>query len=728
LAAAVIVVLAVATVTVVLVTRDGGGDQDALPSTVLQTAYPEAPTRTFEVTGEDYNASGMFRRPTYSIGSEDFTGYLRSDKYAITGISRGLIAIDPATGEVAWIQDTLGAIECSDVFDDQTLACYAQSGLVLLSAETGQVLHRLPDSGYTRMQKFGDKYAYAGSNSETATVSLGTLDDPEAFWEREVSITGGTRTDLVVSDNIIMWRDGSVTGGWALAYNESGDAVSPTTDAYGNLVGDRFVSADNAAKVYNAAGELQYEGGWYVDQPALYAPAPGIDIAFTGGDIIDANDGHHVWDFPEGAPPTDGLHADIRAVIGSVVLANTWPRGGLLAADARTGAPLWRIDSGVPLTALTTDGQRVMAVDDFGTVTAYDLATGSLAWTVHAGDLGSYPKVFAVGEHLIAVGSDAMVGFTGSGEPATLYDSAGAPTQTAGNQSDSAVTKCGSAPTVVPETFRASDGALVVRLKFTATCPAGDIISNSGYRVTIRDQSSLIASAQFNLGGSSVLALPRDGGSVARDFSFPPGTFWRLPSSLSGGGGSNTSVGGSGQTVECTSEGSDTVPQGEEMSPSSSDTNEQLTGTQTSTSGGVTVNPAQNAVDALRAQANADHPLVQRDLAERWLAQISAKQVRMPPMTAVDIDDRTMVAWTPEEILRQHLALRSQYPEVRLVYSNDWSTFDLRDWWITVAQPNVTDAVSANAWCDSRALAPNQCFAKLISNTRGSAGTTVYRR
>jgi hypothetical protein len=127
-------------------------------------------------------------------------------------------------------------------------------------------------------------------------------------------------------------------------------------------------------------------------------------------------------------------------------------------------------------------------------------------------------------------------------------------------------------------------------------------------------------------------------------------------------------------------------------------------------------------------KANADHALVQRNLFERWLAQISAKQVRTPPMSAVDIDDRTMVVWTPEEILRQHLALRSQYPEVRLVYSNDWSTFDLRDWWISMAQPNVADAVSANAWCDSKALAPNQCFAKLISDTRGSAGTTVYRR
>lgn len=728
-AAAVVVVLAVATVTVVVATQDDGENQpaNALPDIALQSAYPEAPTRAFQISGDDVNASGVFRRPNFPVGGEESTGHLRSDKYAITGIPGGLIAIDPATGEVAWIQDTLGGIGCSDVFDDQTLACITEGGLVLLSAETGKVDRWLPKSGYTRMAKFGDKYAYARSDGSTATVSLGTLDDPEAYWSREESIDGGTRTSLSVSDSIIMWSDGSATGGWTLAYNESGESLNPVTNSYGNLVDNYSVAADNSAKVYNSAGELQYEAGWFVGQPTLYAPAPGVNLAFTGGDVINPHNGRHAWDFPAGLPPTDGLYADVRGVVGSVALANTWPRGGLLAADARTGALLWRVDSGVPSTQLVTDGQRVISIDEYGTVTAYDLASGGVAWTVEAGDLGDYPKLFAVGDHLIAYGSDAMVGFTGSNSPAVLYDSATISTETAGSQSGAAVTRCGSAPKVVPETFRASDGALVVRLKFTATCPGGDIISNSGYRVTIRDQSSLIASAQFNLGGSSVLALPRDGGSVARDFSFPPGTFWRLPSSLSGGGGSNTSVGGSDQTIECTAQGTDTVPQGEEMTPSTSETSSPLTGSQPS-AGGATVNPTQNALDALRAQTNADYPLVQRDLAERWLAQISAKQVRTPPLMAVDIDDRTMVAWTPEEILRQHLELRSQYPEVRLVYSNDWSTFDLRDWWITVAQPNVADPVSANAWCDSKALAPNQCFAKLISNTRGSAGTTVYRR
>lgn len=729
--ALVIVLLAAATVTVALVLRSADDDDrvQALPRGLLQAAYPEAPSRTFTVTQDNYNGSGTFVRPNYPIGGEESTGYLQSDKYAITGIPDGLIAIDPATGEVAWIQDSLGRLGCSDVFDDQTLGCLTDGGLVLLSAETGQVERRLPNAaGYTRLQKFGDKYAYATSGGDTATVALGTLDNPEAYWKREVAISGGTRSRLVVSDKIILWQDLSASGGWSLAYNDAGESINPTASGSGNLVGDHFVAADNAAKVYDSSGALQYEADWYVDQPDLYAPAEGIDLAFTGGSVIDPRNGRELWDMPSGVPPTDGLHADIRGVVGSVVLANTWPRVGLLAADARTGAPLWRIDSGVPPTELTTDGRRVMAIDEYGTITAYDLATGGVAWSVEAGDLGSYPKVFAVGSHLVAVGSDAMVGFTGSGEKAVLYDSAKVTTETAGNQSSGgAVTKCGNAPKVVPETFRASDGALVVRLKFTATCPGGDVISNSGYRVTIRDQSSVIASAQFNLGGSSVLALPREGGSVARDFSFPPGTYWRLPSSLSGGGGSNTSVAGSGQTVECTSEGSDTVPRGQEMPPSASGTSSPLSGAMAS-GGGVTVNPTQNALDALRAQANADYSVVQRDLAERWLAQISAKQVRNPPLMAVDIDDRTMVAWTPEEILRQHLALRSQYPEVRLVYSNDWSTFDLRDWWITVAQPNVADPVSANAWCDSKALAPKQCFAKLISNTRGSPGTTVYRR
>lgn len=181
-----------------------------------------------------------------------------------------------------------------------------------------------------------------------------------------------------------------------------------------------------------------------------------------------------------------------------------------------------------------------------------------------------------------------------------------------------------------------------------------------------------------------------------------------------------------GETAQCSGNGTNSVAAGQQYSSTSAVAAPVVGSPQLSTPSGV--DTATNAIDALRAQADADRPLVQSQYLDRWLAQISAKQIRNPPMTATDVDDRTVVAWTPEQILRQHLDLRARYPEVRLLFSDEWRTIDLKGWWITVAQPNVLDADGANAWCDSKAIAPNQCFAKLVSNSRGSDGTTRYRR
>lgn len=133
--------------------------------------------------------------------------------------------------------------------------------------------------------------------------------------------------------------------------------------------------------------------------------------------------------------------------------------------------------------------------------------------------------------------------------------------------------------------------------------------------------------------------------------------------------------------------------------------------------------PQAQALATLRARAAADQPYVGANLADRWVPQLSAKQ---PGLVAADVDGR-MVTWTTGEILAQNDRFRQQYSGARLVWSNDWSTFDLQGWWITLADVSFADPDSANAWCDVRAIGPDHCFAKLVSDTRGSAGTTKYR-
>ena len=134
------------------------------------------------------------------------------------------------------------------------------------------------------------------------------------------------------------------------------------------------------------------------------------------------------------------------------------------------------------------------------------------------------------------------------------------------------------------------------------------------------------------------------------------------------------------------------------------------------------VDPEAAALGALRAQADADRTSVQSDLADRWVPQLSSKRVGL---VAPDVDGR-IVTWSATENLNQHLRMRLQYPEVRLVWSDEWRTFDLRGWWVTIAGATFHDASAANGWCDSRGIAVDECFAKLVSNSRDSSGTTQY--
>lgn len=135
------------------------------------------------------------------------------------------------------------------------------------------------------------------------------------------------------------------------------------------------------------------------------------------------------------------------------------------------------------------------------------------------------------------------------------------------------------------------------------------------------------------------------------------------------------------------------------------------------------VDPQVQALASLRAQAAADRPIVSATLAERWVPQLSAKR---PGLVAADVDGR-VVTWTNSAILAQNQRFRQQYSGARLVWSDEWNTFDLQGWWITLADAAFADPDSANAWCDARSIPADDCFAKLVSDSRGSSGTTKYR-
>lgn len=274
-----------------------------------------------------------------------------------------------------------------------------------------------------------------------------------------------------------------------------------------------------------------------------------------------------------------------------------------------------------------------------------------------------------------------------------------------------------------PLEFRTEAEALAIKMEIKAACPTGDVVSTNGLRVTVTTKGQIVASGSFDF-TDAPMYLPRpdsSGSTVIREFRYPPGSFWRIPSTSGSRSTATASSAATGdQLVECEDQGVSRGPESSELPT-------------TPASAPVTASrpvlPANTdsetvSLDALREQAAADRPLITSDIADRWVPQISSKRVGL---AAPDVDGR-MVHWTATEILNQHLRMRLMYPNVRLAWSDEWRSFDLAGWWVTLTGITSGDPDTANRWCDSKGIAADECFAKLVSNTRDSTGTTKYRR
>jgi hypothetical protein len=100
------------------------------------------------------------------------------------------------------------------------------------------------------------------------------------------------------------------------------------------------------------------------------------------------------------------------------------------------------------------------------------------------------------------------------------------------------------------------------------------------------------------------------------------------------------------------------------------------------------------AANALKEISGADYPQVKSSLENRWVPQVSSKKV------GLFVDG---ITYNSVDILRNHLTLRQQHDDVRLVSS-------------------------ANRWCDAHGIDAFNCFAKMIGARLGPDGTTVLRK
>jgi hypothetical protein len=104
-------------------------------------------------------------------------------------------------------------------------------------------------------------------------------------------------------------------------------------------------------------------------------------------------------------------------------------------------------------------------------------------------------------------------------------------------------------------------------------------------------------------------------------------------------------------------------------------------------------------------------------LADRWVPQISSKRLGIVAEGTV---------WNNAKILSEHLQLRARFPEARLLWSGDWSTFDAPDFWVTIAGDTFPDAAGALTWCTRKNLDRDHCYAKLVSTMHPVKGSTAF--
>ena len=129
--------------------------------------------------------------------------------------------------------------------------------------------------------------------------------------------------------------------------------------------------------------------------------------------------------------------------------------------------------------------------------------------------------------------------------------------------------------------------------------------------------------------------------------------------------------------------------------------------------------PPPDPVQQLQAFKSQDAPTVAQ-LADHWIPQLSSKHGTEP--------------WTPDPedgktydigmVLQEHQSLRQQYG-AKLLWSGDWTVYDLHDYWVTIVPTTYPDSDSVLNWCRSVGRDVDHCSAEMISTTLGSNGTHV---
>ncbi|WP_280182426.1 PQQ-binding-like beta-propeller repeat protein [Nocardia cyriacigeorgica] len=708
----------------------------------LRGSFPSPPTPTWTVNASDLldaarpEFSGPQATPNKS-GPASVIDLGDTLIVRVVGMSSDmeprLVALDSASGATRWTAE--GWYEtCASATIDGLLPCYRDGGTVdgtpmglgsrasqldFLRMDDGTIDHSV-DTGTISWLAVADDHLITASYSR---ITSGTSRDLTADWSVEwepqpVCPGSGDSYQRGVDENFVYF--GSDAGAIVLRRSDGSRVIDTDASAVSLYPGQGLTARICSSRAPRAVSTVvvDNEGRVLRTQPGAAWP-PTVLVASTHTAPYFATGS--AWNFADGTQRWSGNgEAHVVAVIDDVVILDHGS-GGLAAHDVDSGMQRWTADADHG--SMLTDRRHLFVADGDGRLEALDLRTGARTWSVGTGD-GS---LYRAGNGFATIDADTITYYAPTGQPVTgpSHDTDPGLDKAAGGL----VTKCGRMPTLTPVEYRTDTERLIVRMEMRANCPGGDILATDAFRVEISENGKLVAAGIFDLSQSPIYlpstAAPNasadNQAGVQHEFTFPVGSFWRLPNSLGSNRGPDTVrvPGAPNQLVECSDDGTRHGPSQANFEAAGSESQRFTLARAIPPK----ADPEAAAFDALRAQADADRPTVTRDLADRWVPQLSAKQVGL---VAADVDGR-ILAWTPTEILAQHLRLRLRYPEVRLVWSDEWRSFDLPGWWITVGGKTFGAPNQANEWCDTKAIPIGECFAKLVSNTRGSAGTTQYR-
>jgi serine/threonine-protein kinase len=127
--------------------------------------------------------------------------------------------------------------------------------------------------------------------------------------------------------------------------------------------------------------------------------------------------------------------------------------------------------------------------------------------------------------------------------------------------------------------------------------------------------------------------------------------------------------------------------------------------------------PPADPLQQLQQLAAQDESYIVVNLADRWVPQLSTKRPGVH-------DDG--IVYDNAAILQEHLRLRQQY-DAKLLWSTDWSNYDLNGYWVTIVASPSSDPGTALQWCSNHNLDDDHCFAERISKTSSRQGSTVHQ-